>query len=142
MIIELKNKPEGIEDIEWLKFSFLSSNSSRESLRKKLPIKILDVFEDIYEEQKNISRHKYFKSVFRRKKKYTKNKEYTAYINSKAWREKRKEKLSIQNVCEICGSEENLHIHHNNYKNFKNEQMKDLNVVCEKCHSDIHKQRM
>lgn len=139
IITELKSKPEGMEDIRWLKFLFLGSNNSRKSLRKKLPTETLNILEDSYEQQKLYEKERYFESVFKKKKKYTKNKEYISYINSKAWRDKRKEKLSIQDSCEVCGSKENLHVHHNNYNNFKNENMEDLNVLCAKCHSEIHK---
>lgn len=40
--------------------------------------------------------------------------------------------------CEICGASENLCLHHNN--GFSNE-LKDLMVVCKKCHKKIHKKQ-
>ena len=96
-----------------------------------------DIF-DIEEVLKGSMQEKQFEKIFRKKKMFTENKDYINYINSKAWKEKRKEKLSVQNCCEMCGNSESLHVHHNNYANFKNEKMEDLNVVCSKCHSDIH----
>ena len=64
------------------------------------------------------------------------------YINSKEWKIKRKQKLEEYGYhCDICGSEENLHVHHLHYDNFEHEEMCDLQVLCRKCHSKIHDKR-
>lgn len=133
MIAELKCKPEGMDDISWLSFCFSGKESQRKSLRKRLPKETVEILEEIYKQNQKYERKKYSK-----KKKYKTNKEYDEYIHSKEWRVKRKEKLSVQSCCEMCGSKDNLHVHHNSYENFKNEKMEDLNVLCAKCHAEIH----
>ena len=65
--------------------------------------------------------------------------EYSEYLNSKEWIEKRDVALKIADYkCVKCGVKENLHVHHLNYDNVLNESQSDLLVVCKKCHEDIH----
>jgi len=43
-------------------------------------------------------------------------------------------KKIVKDVCRLCGSKENLQVHHNTYVNFD-----DFAVVCESCHRTIHR---
>lgn len=63
---------------------------------------------------------------------------YTKYINSEAWREKRKDRLQIDgNKCRTCLSKERLEVHHVTYERFGNENLDDLITLCRDCHEAI-----
>lgn len=65
--------------------------------------------------------------------------EYVDYINSSEWKAVRLKAFAhYGKKCTKCGSENLLHVHHNTYKNFKHEEIKDLNVLCEVCHMTLH----
>lgn len=69
-----------------------------------------------------------------------KKKEYKEYLNSDQWADKRRELFALRGrKCEICGSVHEIHVHHLTYANIFNEPMEDLQVVCQMCHSEIHK---
>lgn len=48
-------------------------------------------------------------------------------------------KLKQKRNCYICSSFENLHIHHKTYKNFRREELRDVVVLCRKCHIFLHR---
>lgn len=64
--------------------------------------------------------------------------DYSAYIVSKKWAEKRAQKLAEAGYCcQRCGLSQysvDLQVHHLTYKNFGHEPMEDLQVVCPECH--------
>lgn len=65
--------------------------------------------------------------------------EYEEYIHSEEWqliRIKAFEKYGRK--CCHCGSEEKLHVHHNTYVHFKNENLSELRILCETCHMALH----
>lgn len=75
--------------------------------------------------------------------------QYVTYIRSDAWRSKKDQyyKLYKPNrhglyICRACRSHvprQQLHVHHQSYRRFTNEQVqKDLVALCEKCHNEIH----
>lgn len=65
--------------------------------------------------------------------------EYEEYIHSAEWQEVRLKAFEhYGRKCMECGSEGILHVHHNNYKNFKHERIKDLRILCEECHVKVH----
>lgn len=78
--------------------------------------------------------------------------DYKKYIRSTAWRNKRKQyfeskmyntyptgKAAGKFVCYVCGSDDNLQLHHRTYKRLGNERINvDLVPVCQKCHTNIH----
>ena len=67
-------------------------------------------------------------------------KEYSPYIQSYEWEMKRLEALKFYGrACMACKGEKNLHVHHADYSNLKNEKMEDLRVLCKRCHKDLHK---
>lgn len=65
---------------------------------------------------------------------------YTDYIQSEKWKEKRKIKLKqVNNKCQLCNaSNTELHVHHNNYDNLGHESINDLTVLCKDCHEKFH----
>jgi 5-methylcytosine-specific restriction endonuclease McrA len=71
--------------------------------------------------------------------------EYSRYINSFAWKQKRSVALErAQYRCEICGfskCSKTLEVHHKTYERFQNELPTDLMVVCTECHVEQDKIR-
>jgi len=44
---------------------------------------------------------------------------------------------NLPNVCEACGSQEKLRVHHKN-KNRQDNRIENLMIVCKSCHNKIH----
>jgi hypothetical protein len=64
---------------------------------------------------------------------------YKEYIQSKEWEKTRKTVLQWQqNKCGVCGSAENLHVHHILYDNFGAEKYGDCIGLCLRCHAFVH----
>jgi len=64
---------------------------------------------------------------------------WSDYYNSPEWEEKRKAALDFYgHKCTICGTKDNLRVHHKTYSNFMNENMEDLTVLCDECHHNFH----
>lgn len=57
------------------------------------------------------------------------------YLSRAHWKFKRAEKLLSVGQCEMCGSSENLHVHHKSYENLFCEDLEDLEVLCCRCHA-------
>ena len=67
------------------------------------------------------------------------NKAYKEYLNSPHWRETRKAALErAWYRCQLCNSEKNLNVHHNNYDRLWYESPRDLIVLCSDCHAKFH----
>jgi hypothetical protein len=65
---------------------------------------------------------------------------YTAYIKSRPWREKRVAVLRrAGGVCERCGKWPVVNVHHLTYVRLGGELPADLIGVCFKCHQEIHR---
>jgi 5-methylcytosine-specific restriction endonuclease McrA len=66
---------------------------------------------------------------------------YSVYLSSKSWKQKRDQRLKIDNgECRTCGSQERLEIHHKPaaYKKIPNEcVINDLTTLCNECHEAI-----
>lgn len=62
---------------------------------------------------------------------------YKDYIQSDEWKQKRKLRLQYDaHRCVNCGSRMGLEVHHINYDNFGNEDVKnDLRTLCNNCHN-------
>jgi 5-methylcytosine-specific restriction endonuclease McrA len=60
------------------------------------------------------------------------------YINSKKWKAIKSIKLEEQDVCENCGIDTDLHVHHKHYNTLGFESMDDLMVLCANCHKKLH----
>lgn len=65
--------------------------------------------------------------------------DYVEYMNSEEWHKKRKGAIeSTGGCCEVCSDEAELHVHHRNYENWRNEGTADLVVLCQWCHWYVH----
>ena len=71
----------------------------------------------------------------------TSKQEYELYLQSEHWHDLRHTALLKYNCkCELCGScKPHPHVHHIHYRNLTDVKIDDLMVLCEKCHSDVHK---
>jgi len=71
--------------------------------------------------------------------------QYSQYLGTSHWKEKRQEVFIKQGkCCRICGSDQNINIHHRRYKHDgKSILYKELNqnllVICRDCHGLWHK---
>ena len=64
---------------------------------------------------------------------------YREYLRSDHWKQVRNQQLEkYDNRCAVCGSRDNLHVHHIDYSNLGREGNPDLIVLCESCHRTIH----
>jgi predicted transcriptional regulator len=74
------------------------------------------------------------------------NKEYQDQLNSPEWKAKRKEILIRDgNKCKLCGSINNLQVHHLEYENGKFAWEYDndkLITLCKNCHKKQHKKHL
>jgi 5-methylcytosine-specific restriction endonuclease McrA len=67
--------------------------------------------------------------------------EYQDYLRSEHWQDvKRRFRASKLHHagCYVCGSAENLNLHHKTYKRLGNERLTDLIYLCKPCHSYVH----
>lgn len=70
---------------------------------------------------------------------------YEQYLLSEAWKQKRKQRLKIDNYkCQMCGCtgtmNNRLTVHHFTYHNLFNEDVeKDLVTLCQVCHKSVHR---
>jgi len=65
---------------------------------------------------------------------------YHQYLNSKEWNIIRNKMLKFSDYkCSRCSETENLQVHHLNYNSLGNESLGDLEVLCNKCHQEVHK---
>lgn len=64
------------------------------------------------------------------------------YLNTEIWRQKRNEvKLRDNYMCQICGSSEELHVHHmKGYDLIPDEPIECLITLCSVCHKNEHLQ--
>ncbi len=63
---------------------------------------------------------------------------YYEYLQSEQWVQIRIEMLIKYPVCQRCGSEFDLQVHHKNYDHIFNEEPGDLEVLCKRCHKSEH----
>lgn len=69
-----------------------------------------------------------------------KKEDYQAYLQSEAWRIRRKWKLERAGFrCQVCNSDGELHVHHRTYERIGDEREDDLTVLCADCHAIFHK---
>ena len=68
---------------------------------------------------------------------------YAKYIHSPEWRKLCKlVKARAKGKCERCGrTPSRFTVHHRDYKNFRNESLKDLEGLCPECHAIADKER-
>lgn len=64
---------------------------------------------------------------------------YNIYLESDRWKKKRQRVLDrALHICEGCGRNGAVHVHHENYSRVGNEMLWDLRAVCKDCHSRLH----
>jgi hypothetical protein len=64
---------------------------------------------------------------------------YRAYLKSRDWSHKRAKKFRRSQWCAICGSDEQLQVHHLFYRPKLNKtQQSDLRILCDRCHKIGH----
>lgn len=64
---------------------------------------------------------------------------YDEYLSYTHWNTIRMLKLEEADFkCQLCGNEDKLNVHHNNYDNLFMEAKSDLIVLCESCHKKFH----
>lgn len=65
--------------------------------------------------------------------------EYTEYLKSEHWIERRQAALKWwDDRCTLCNGEGELHVHHRSYANLGQEPLSDLVVLCKSCHELFH----
>lgn len=62
---------------------------------------------------------------------------YAQYLRSEHWADVKARQPKTP--CRLCGSEENLHLHHQTYESLGNEAPDDLAWLCRPCHKSLHK---
>lgn len=68
--------------------------------------------------------------------------QYVEYLNSEAWREKRKASIDLAGGrCRVCNGTERLEVHHREYSRLGREWPSDLTVLCANCHKLFHRSR-
>lgn len=68
-----------------------------------------------------------------------KNTRYNDYLQSEAWRVRRKWKLEQADFrCQVCNAGGELHVHHRTYDRLGSERENDLTVLCQDCHGLFH----
>jgi len=68
-------------------------------------------------------------------------KSYWDYLDSNHWKNFRRTYLENLGLyrCEFCHAGAPLNLHHKTYKRLGNENLDDVVLVCESCHTAIHK---
>jgi hypothetical protein len=66
--------------------------------------------------------------------------DYKEYLKTDWWKARRYSKIISIGMCEVCGSDEHLLVHHLNYSNLGCEKDSDLSVLCSMCHKRLHKE--
>ena len=66
-------------------------------------------------------------------------KEYRKYLKTEHWIELSIKMKEEYKTCPFCGTSENLRVHHLNYDNLGNEKDADLMVLCNYCHTQVHR---
>lgn len=64
---------------------------------------------------------------------------YEEYLMTEHWRKKKWAfSLQTKKECLLCGSKDNIHVHHMTYKHIGNERMSELCFLCKSCHFKAH----
>ncbi|MEQ9290080.1 MAG: hypothetical protein RIG77_24330 [Cyclobacteriaceae bacterium] len=96
-----------------------------ESLAEKVYAKIYEESTRLHNRANDIRKKKFFN-------------EYSNYLESEEWKEKRKLVLKRDNhLCQSCLTNKATQVHHKNYKYLYNEPLFELVSVCKPCHDRI-----
>jgi hypothetical protein len=67
---------------------------------------------------------------------------YDDYLKTAHWKDVRKKywngKLHNK-TCYVCGSKNNLQVHHKSYRRIGHEYLRDLCLLCNACHKETHR---
>jgi hypothetical protein len=64
---------------------------------------------------------------------------YSLYLQTPHWQAMRQATWErCGNRCQLCNSQDGLHVHHRTYENLGRENPEDLIVLCSKCHAKFH----
>lgn len=67
---------------------------------------------------------------------------YKDYLGTRAWHIKREIIWGLRVRCALCGCDfsfyDTYHIHHNTYTRLPLEEIEDLTLLCESCHTNFH----
>lgn len=63
---------------------------------------------------------------------------YSDYLQSKHWKERRRKQLGLSPSCYACGCKGGLQVHHRTYARLGAERDDDLVTMCRDCHMDMH----
>lgn len=64
---------------------------------------------------------------------------YTKYLQSEHWSLLRGAKIQISPVCQRCGSDEEIEVHHKLYREkWTDAKLADLETLCHHCHTTHH----
>ena len=124
-----------IEVKEWL-FTFQGQSIAKIKQEKEKKKQIRKEKQRIREQQKEIRK----KEWEAKRKKFFGRKSYDEYIESSEWGEIRWKILKERGfICQCCGVlTKRVEIHHIHYNNFKNERPEDLLVLDTECHKWMH----
>lgn len=133
----LEPTKEGLVD----KYKYFNRKSEEHNLIKKLEnIKIIQSVKGLFQE--NVREFYILHFDISRKTYKNYKADYKKQLQSKEWKEKRKEVFKERGeVCERCGKTDNLQIHHKEYLNNRKAWEYDtfyLEVLCRSCHSEHH----
>lgn len=66
---------------------------------------------------------------------------YEEYLLTDEWKEKAQKRIEIDGgECQMCGTTENIHVHHLTYHNiFRENPYTDLVCLCSNCHAAVHR---
>lgn len=64
---------------------------------------------------------------------------YLEYLKTEHWKQVRNMALAqAGNRCQLCNNDRSLQVHHRTYERVGHEDLKDLTVLCGKCHRAFH----
>ena len=68
------------------------------------------------------------------------NTKYKEYLKSDIWKEISTYVIQRDKVCQRCGRDNCLEVHHKTYEHIFNEifHLEDLECLCRRCHNDTH----
>ncbi len=143
--IRAKRDPKRFHSVKHLKIDRNKIKGSDKQVKNKIDKAYREVEKllggDYYLTKKQ-KRKKSNKGKVKRKKKQLseKQKKYRDYLKSSEWVQLRIDLLKFRGYkCERCGVTKNLHVHHLHYDNIFKEEPEDLEILCDKCHTEEHK---